>query len=159
MRENEDVLLVPENLQRFSPFLETGDEGVQVTVSSPEEEVEENREGGDYREEAFDIHQTNLNRDEGFDREIPVLDNLSGREITDSFESRKKSFEVDPSPPHKEEVELLEEFDNELDFILAGELLGEAALHEEAPARNIYGEEGGGRLTIKKDPPLQKLFI
>ncbi|GHA34136.1 hypothetical protein GCM10007103_14670 [Salinimicrobium marinum] len=152
MREYEDTLSIPEDLRRFSPFVETWEEGLPATTpNAAEAAVQEHREAGDHLEQVLEGH---LHRHEIFNSESrPVTDHPEGSSSTGSSEFEKESFEALHSPSHEGEVELLEEFDNELDFILARELLGEEAFEEEAPASNIYGEKGGGRLALKKDPP------
>lgn len=150
MRENEVTLSIPEDLRRFSPFLETPIEGMQAKTYSTEEAIAENRVAGELLEKAPDNH---LHQHENLDSESrPATDLSYGSSTTYSEDSWKGSIDAS-SPSYEREVELLEEFDNELDFILAGELIKDSAIDEEAPVRNIYGEKGGGRLTIKTDPP------
>ena len=151
MHANEGILSIPEDLRKFSPFLDTTNKGRPANADSEEEAISENREGGGLAVEAHDNH---LHQQENFDLESsPAIDVHSGGSTTGSEENRKGSIDGSSFPSYEGEVELLEEFDNELDFILAAELIGGAALDGEAPASNIYGEEGGGRLTLKTDPP------
>lgn len=55
--------------------------------------------------------------------------------------------------------DLVEENTNELEFLFAENFLGETYSIKEVAILNIYGEKGGGRLGIKKDPLPQDIEV